>query len=174
MVFQRAVVGAKKSGYITRTQEPAVFLSLKRIRRQRIIYQSNWAVIRTDKGTEFSPLYDNGSSLCSYISDEQAKTYLGNDLLRWKSLVDTKSKSLIRRTKNDLKRPTHLEMIQFIHERYPMNTRKLVQRICDLSSDTIELIVQYGSENRLHPDKKQLICRFLNAKVEMLKQVYCG
>lgn len=133
-------------------------------------HQSNWAVIQGDRKTGFSPLYDNGSSLCSYISD--AKVYLGNDRLRWRSLVDTKSRSLIRRTMYDCKRPTHLEMIKYIHEKYYEGSREFAQKICELSPDTITSIVELGAENKLYPDKMQLICNFLNAKVEMLKQVY--
>lgn len=30
-------------------------------------HQNNWAVLKSDNNTDFSPLYDNGSSLCSFI-----------------------------------------------------------------------------------------------------------
>lgn len=135
-------------------------------------HQSNWAVIKSKTGTRFSPLYDNGSSLCSFISDEQAVTYLGKDQTRWKSLVDTKSKSLIRRTMNDSKRPTHLQMVIYLHEYYKKETFDLVQRIGDLTSEIIERIVEERSENRLCPEKMQVICKFLISKIEMLKCVY--
>lgn len=135
-------------------------------------HQNNWAVIKTGDNTAFSPLYDNGSSLCSFISDQQAEAYLGNDLVRWKSLVDTKSKSLVRRTLNDAKRPTHLEMLQYIFHNYRVETIEIAQKISTLSLEKIEEIVELSSENQLHAIKKKLICNFLNTKVEMLKQVY--
>ena len=72
-------------------------------------HQNNWAVLKSGDNTDFSPLYDNGSSLCSFISDQQAESYMGKDLVRWKSLVDTKSKSLVRRTLNAVSY-THLTL----------------------------------------------------------------
>ena len=135
-------------------------------------HQNNWAVLKSGDNTDFSPLYDNGSSLCSFISDQQAESYMGKDLVRWKSLVDTKSKSLVRRTLNDAKRPTHLEILQYIFQNYKAETIGLAQRISTLSPEKIEEIVELSSENQLHIIKKKLICKFLNTKIDMLKQVY--
>lgn len=59
---------------------------------------------------KWSPLYDNSSSLCAYVSEEHIKSYLGKDKVRWNSLVDTRSKSLIRCREIDTNRPTHLEV----------------------------------------------------------------
>lgn len=67
---------------------------------------------------KWSPLYDNSSSLCAYISEEQIENYLGRDKNRWNSLVDTKSKSLLRCEVLDEKRPTHLNVIKYIKEVY--------------------------------------------------------
>lgn len=96
---------------------------------------------------------------------------MGKDLVRWKSLVDTKSKSLVRRTLNDAKRPTHLEILQYIFQNYKAETIGLAQRISTLSPEKIEEIVELSSENQLHIIKKKLICKFLNTKIDMLKQV---
>lgn len=97
---------------------------------------------------------------------------MGKDLVRWKSLVDTKSKSLVRRTLNDTKRPTHLEMLQYIFQNYKLETIDIAQRISTLSPEKIDEIVELSSEKQLHTIKKKLICNFLNAKIDMLKQVY--
>lgn len=78
----------------------------------------NWAIIKKENEQIFSPLYDNSSSLCAYLSESQISGYLGNDRLRWRSLVETKSKSLIRRTIKEEKLPTHLEMMEYIKEKY--------------------------------------------------------
>jgi hypothetical protein len=68
-------------------------------------HQNNWAIINNgDGGYEFSPLYDNSSSLCCYILEQNVKSYLGNDLNRLHSIVRTKSKSIVRineKTKQD-------------------------------------------------------------------------
>jgi len=61
-------------------------------------HQSNWALILENGKLRLSPLYDNSSSLCAYVKEERIKQYLGKDMLLWKSLVDTKSRSIIRIT----------------------------------------------------------------------------
>ena len=70
-------------------------------------HQSNWAVILDKNQMRWSPLYDNSSSWCAYIAENQVDSYLGNDQIRWRALTDTKSKSLIRCRITDDKRPTH-------------------------------------------------------------------
>lgn len=77
-------------------------------------HQSNWALIRKDKVVRLSPLYDNSSSLCAYVAESKINQYLGNDLMLWKSLVDTKSKSMIRISCRDTKQPAHLEVVKYI------------------------------------------------------------
>ena len=50
-------------------------------------HQNNWAIIIKDQKMEWSPLYDNSSSLCAYILEEQIAGYLGKDKNRWNSLM---------------------------------------------------------------------------------------
>lgn len=69
-----------------------------------------------------SPLYDNSSSLCAYVKESKIKDYLGKDKLLWKSLVDTKSKTLIRIASNDTKQPTHLTMVEYLKKNYYEHT----------------------------------------------------
>lgn len=136
-------------------------------------HQSNWAVLYGNGQPAFSPLYDNGSSLCAFISDEQAVSYLGNDEVRWRSLVDTKSRSLIRRTMDDSKRPTHLEMMQHLHDNYFDETKNFVKRMQQvLSDDIIASVVDEASEGLLSDYKKELIFRFLHDKILLLKNLY--
>jgi hypothetical protein len=71
----------------------------------------DWALLEENDKIFLSPLYDNSSSLCAYLSEKEVISYLGNDTLRWKSLIDTKSKSIVRILRNDEKRPTHFEMV---------------------------------------------------------------
>lgn len=81
-------------------------------------HQSNWAFLMKDKKITLSPLYDNSSSLCAYVSETKIDQYLGKDQMLWKSLVDTKSKSLIRITVRDQKLPTHAEVLRFLKKNY--------------------------------------------------------
>ncbi|MDD3796913.1 MAG: HipA domain-containing protein [Lachnospiraceae bacterium] len=136
-------------------------------------HQSNWAILMDNKKNTFSPLYDNSSSLCAYVSEEQADTYLGRDKNKWRSLVDTKSKSLIRRTLHDEKRPTHLDILKYLKKMYYTETVELVKEIVSaLSENIIDGILNKYSEDGLSEKKKIVIKRFLLDKVEMMKQVY--
>ncbi len=92
-------------------------------------HQSNWALILENEILSISPLYDNSSSLCAYVKESKIKDYLGKDKLLWKSLVDTKSKSLIRIMGNDAKQPTHLAMIEFLKKNYYNQTIEVVKKI---------------------------------------------
>ena len=137
-------------------------------------HQSNWAVLYENGRTYFSPLYDNGSSLCAFISDERVASYLGKDKMRWHSLIDTKSKSLIRRTVDDNIRPTHLEMLQYIHDIYFYETNafcnKIIQNLTDLK---IRSVIDEGSEGLLSDHKRELIFKFIREKISLLKKIYC-
>lgn len=136
-------------------------------------HQSNWAVPHDNGTSSFSPLYDNGSSLCAFISDEQVESYLGNDKVRWYSLIDTKSKSLMRRTVDDNKRPTHLEMLQYIHDNYFYETQMFCNTIIQNLTDTqIYLVIDEASESLLSNCKRELIFKFISAKISLLKKVY--
>lgn len=71
-------------------------------------HHSNWGFILTPgygcDGKAVSirpcPLYDNGSSLCCFIREDQLGDYLGKDRLKFESLVDTKSRSMVRDRKS--------------------------------------------------------------------------
>lgn len=78
-------------------------------------HQSNWALLEnSDEKKILCPIYDNGSSLCSYISEENIPSFLGNDYMRFTSLVNTKSRSRIRVQGDQKKEATHLEVISYI------------------------------------------------------------
>ena len=138
-------------------------------------HQSNWAILWDGKIQRFSPLYDNSSSLCAYLPENQIEAFMGKDMLRWKSLVETKSKSLIRRTIDDLKRPTHVEMLQYIRDNYYEATKSLVEKIILVITDeNIERILDLYKENELSSRKKIIIKKYLNSKVEKMKEIYFG
>lgn len=130
-------------------------------------HQSNWAIILKDNKMQWSPLYDNSSSLCAYIQEKQIEGYLGKDKNRWKSLVDTKSKSLIRCTVSDEKRPTHLCVLKYIKQNYYKYTFEFVETVIDLMTETqINDILNCYKESELSANKKILICNFLSSKLK--------
>ena len=125
--------------------------------------------------SQLSPLYDNSSSLCAYISENRWNDYLGRDQVLWKSLVDTKSKSLIRINEFDKKSPTHLEMMEHLRNVYYTETISVVEKIITHITEEkiIEILNEYN--NSLLPEKKkQIIIKFLLAKVERLTSLYLG
>lgn len=135
-------------------------------------HQSNWALIRKDGRVRLSPLYDNSSSLCAYVAESKINQYLGNDLMLWKSLVDTKSKSIIRISCRDTKQPTHLEMIKYIHNNYFDQTIEIVRKIGNtLTEDAVCTILDKYREI-LSMKKRELIKKYLFSKVQLLKEVY--
>lgn len=123
----------------------------------------------------WSPLYDNSSSLCAYISEDQVENYLGRDKNRWKALVDTKSKSLLRCNVCDEKRPTHLNVLKYIKENYFTETREFAKKIsAAMLEEQIRDILKQYSTAELSDNKKRLIFEFLLAKKQMLEEVYMG
>ena len=124
-------------------------------------HQSNWALIRKDKVMRLSPLYDNSSSLCAYVAESKINQYLGNDLMLWKSLVDTKSKSIIRISSRDTKQPTHLEVIKYI-----------VKKINELLTEDVICVVVDKYIEMISINKTDLIKKYLFSKLQLLKEVY--
>ena len=135
-------------------------------------HQSNWALIRKDRKIRLSPLYDNSSSLCAYVTESKINQYLGSDLMLWKSLIDTKSKSIIRINCGDTKQPTHLEVMKHIRQNYFKQTTGIVNKIEELlTEDAICMIMDKYTEI-LSKGKIELIEKYLFSKVQLLKEVY--
>ena len=135
-------------------------------------HQSNWALIRKDKVMRLSPLYDNSSSLCAYVAESKINQYLGNDLMLWKSLVDTKSKSIIRISSRDTKQPTHLEVIKYIHNNYFEQTIEIVKKIKELLTEDVICVVVDKYIEMISINKTDLIKKYLFSKLQLLKEVY--
>lgn len=136
-------------------------------------HQNNWAVIFENGTMKFSPLYDNSSSLCAYMSEKDMATCLGNDRMKWKSVVDTKSRSIIRISSKDKQRPTHLEVLKYIRENYFKETKEIASRIIlRITEENIDKILSNYSDEQLLPNKKKIIKKFLLSKVNMMQEVY--
>lgn len=135
-------------------------------------HQSNWALILEEKKLRLSPLYNNSSSLCAYVKESKIDQYLGKDLLLWKSLVDTKSKSLIRIHKNDDKQPTHIDVMKFLRNNYYDQTIDIVYNIVQLITETTVCNILENYTEVLTKRRSELIKKYLLSKVEILKKIY--
>lgn len=140
-------------------------------------HHSNWAVLfSTPTDIKFSPLYDNGSSLCCYINEMDIDSYLGKDIFRFNALVDTRSKSRIRINLNDKKEPSHREMLEFISKStYNIYCKEIVDRINqNLTRQKIQDILNEYSNDLLSPKRKELISKFINEKAKIINNIFKG
>lgn len=135
-------------------------------------HQSNWALVLDKEVLSISPLYDNSSSLCAYVKETKIKNYLGNDKVLWRSLIDTKSKSLVRITSNDVKQPTHLAMVEFLQKNYYKQTIEIEKRIETFVTEENVYDILNKYEEVLTEERKALIGKFILSKVRLLKKVY--
>lgn len=120
-----------------------------------------------------SPLYDNSSSLCAYMKEAELKACLGNDKVKWLSVVETKSKSIIRIKSTDTKKPTHLQVLQYIYENFFDETKDLVNKIiAQINEKNIDIILEHYPNEQISYDRKRVIKKYLLHKVVKLKEVY--
>lgn len=136
-------------------------------------HHSNWATIRNENNEiRMSPLYDNGSSLCCYIEEKNIADHF-KDKMRFNSLCDTKSKSIIRLDKTNKKTPTHLEFLKELRRTYYYQTRGLVDVIkSNINENNIISILNKYDEDVMSSERKELIKRYLIRKVERMSGIY--
>lgn len=137
-------------------------------------HQSNWALIMEGEKLKLSPLYDNSSSLCAYVEETKIERYFGNDKLLWKSLIDSKSRSLIRIKSSDKKLPTHAEVLKFLYKNYYNQTENIVNSIRTfVTGDNIcDILDKY--DEVLSEKRKLLIKEYLLSKIEIMQGIYKG
>ena len=109
---------------------------------------------------------------CSY--SRKIDQYLGNDLTLWRSLIDTKSKSIIRITCQDQKQPTHLEIIRYVKENYYDQTIDTVTKIESVMTEEVIGVIMNKYKEVLSVKKRSLIINYLLSKKQLLKTVYMG
>lgn len=136
-------------------------------------HQNNWAIITNgDKVYKFSPLYDNSSSLCCYILDEDVKNYLGSDLRRINSIVKTNSKSMVRIDEKNKKRPTHADVIVYINKQYNEEVKDFIKQIqINITANNIDILLANYPETLLSNERKKLITLFMLEKVKLLSSI---
>lgn len=136
-------------------------------------HHSNWALLKQpDQQYTPCPLYDNGSSLCSYVMEEQMERLSSKDVGPMRRQTDTKSCSRIRINGQLKKIPTHKMVIQYILAQYPRITIPIAQSFLKhLTPDQVESILAQLPADIFSPDRKHLISCFLTKKLEILSQL---
>lgn len=135
-------------------------------------HHSNWAIIKDKEKSKLCPLYDNGSSLCCYVKEDKMDSYLGKDLVKFNSLVDSKSTSRIRIDKYLKKEPTQLRIVNFLLLHYPKESFEIVENILyNINEENVEeLIVNY--KGIITEKRMRLIKIFLLSKIKLLETEY--
>lgn len=140
-------------------------------------HQSNWALLLKVVSKEESiqvrrcPLYDNGSSLCCYVNEIQVEQYSDNGIRRFESLVDSKSKSIIRIDGTIKSLPRHRDVVKYLVNTYPV-TRTIAKRFLEnLNAVVIDNLMNQYSDTILSTKKNQLIRRYLLKKLELLNEI---
>ncbi len=135
-------------------------------------HHSNWGIVKNkvNGNIRISPLYDNGSSLCSLIDEKDALDFL-KDKMRFESLIFGKSISMIRW--KTAKRIRHFELIEHIKNEYFNETLPLVEKIRDNLNETKIREIIYGYDDSIiNPNIKSLLYVFLTERRERLIKIY--
>jgi hypothetical protein len=135
-------------------------------------HQNNWAILQDEDDIRFCPLYDNGSSLCCYLLESKLEGYLGNDKIRFQSLVDTKSRSRIRIDKNKEKEPTHLEVLEYLKNNYYNDVIDIIKTVdYNVNENSIDSILE-PYVGIINEKREALIKKFLIEKVNLMKKQF--
>lgn len=136
-------------------------------------HSNNWAIIKNKNNEEhFAPLYDNGSSLCALIAEDEIDNFLGDDKLRFNALVDSKSKTLIRIDSSVKKIPSHKDVLMYLHANHYNDTAPFVKFVIQkLTEETISKILRSISKYTSYK-RRELLKKYLMAKIEILKDIY--
>lgn len=117
-----------------------------------------------------SPLYDNGSSLCSYINENDIETIL-RDKMKYESIINTKSKSAIGW--KDIRPIRHFELIKNLSDEYYDETVYLVKNINEkVTEKSVEDILYTFNDNIISPKMKMLLKNFIIDRKNRIIEIY--
>lgn len=117
-----------------------------------------------------SPLYDNGSSLCSYINENDIETIL-KDKMKYESIINTKSKSAIGW--NDIRPIRHFELIKNLRDEYFDETVYFVKNINEkVTEKSVEDILNTFDDNVISPKMKILLKNFIIDRKNRIIEIY--
>lgn len=141
-------------------------------------HHSNWGVIPYIKKQEnkyhilskLSPLYDNGSSLCSYVNETDIELIL-KDKMKFEALVNTKSKSAIGW--EDVRPIRHFELLKKLKENYYALTIQCIKKIKDnINNQNIESLLNEFEDNIISRDMKKLLKLYLLERRKRMLEIY--
>ena len=145
-------------------------------------HHSNWGITETkgflsvEKGVfpvnamTLSPLYDNGSSLCSYINESDIETIL-KDKIRYESIINTKSKSAIGW--NNIRPIRHFELIKNLRNEYYDETVNFVINIKkNITEQSIDTILSNFHDNIISSQMKKLLKKFIIDRRNRIIEIY--
>lgn len=143
-------------------------------------HQNNWALLFSPTenfannvkifAVKRCPLYDNGSSLCCYVNDAMLDGCLGRDQNRFRSLVDSKSRAIVR-IDGLGGRPRHSELVKYLLEQCPETVSICQKFLHKINAQVIDNILDQYQPEILNPRKNELIRKFLKRKVEILSEL---
>lgn len=136
-------------------------------------HQSNWALLKDGNGQyQPCPLYDNGSSLCSYVEEEQLARLFSKDAGPMRSLTDTKSRSRIRIDGRVKKEPSHKAVVRYILDQYPRSTIPIARSFLEeLTQERIDDLLAELPDEIFSVERKRLVSHYLNEKKRILSQL---
>mgnify|MGYP002543742891 CR=1 FL=1 len=139
-------------------------------------HHSNWGILfeynhnSLSPNYKLAPLYDNGSSLCSYINEDDIENIF-TDKLRFESVINTKSKSTIGW--NETRPIRHFELIQLIRENYYNETVDIIKRIKQkINEGNIKEILGKFDNTIISPNMKKLIEIFILERKSRIINIY--
>ena len=132
-------------------------------------HHSNWGIVSNKEKMKLSPLYDNGSSLCSIVNERKI-TFSDKNWLD--SLINTRSKSLIR-LQNAKARPTHIQMMEYLAEHYKCDCMKYIKAIQDhLTDEKVSDLIYDYSDDIISPIMKELLSLFLKERRNKIIEIF--
>lgn len=133
-------------------------------------HQNNWALLKNEEQKyQWSPLYDNGSSLCCYVPDEKLEWYFSKDKWPMRRLTDTGSKSRIRIDGSKRSRPTHKAVMEYIFEKYPRIAIPIGKRFVEqLTKNRVEQLLSELPEEMFSSVRQRLVLDYLETKLQIL------
>lgn len=119
---------------------------------------------------DISPLYDNGSSLCSYINEKDIDTIL-RDNMQYEAIINTKSKSTIG-WKN-IRPIRHFELLTNIRNTYYDDTIDFVKKLKEnVNEESIKSILNNFNNNIISENMKKLLKKYIIDRKDRIINIY--
>ncbi len=134
------------------------------------IYKTQKEMLDISFNYKLSPLYDNGSSLCSYEDNNNLEIFF-KDKMKFEALVNTKSKSAIGW---ENQRPIrHFELLQKLKEHAYDMTINYIEKIKDnINEQNICKILNEFDNEIISEDMKKLIRVYILERKKRILEIY--